>query len=169
MIWATKMSTSGNDPFCYLMGNSVKEVNPWKELALWLMGCPRHTLPAIFLGIGESFRGSPKVEQRLLDMSDALQSELENILGDDGVFLYPTHPVPAPYHNQPLTLIFNFAYTGIFNMLGFPVTQVPMGLAKEGVPIGIQLVGSHMNDHLPLAVANAMEKEFGGWIPPFKQ
>ena len=45
-------------------------------------------------------------------------------LGQDGVLIYPSHPTPAPYHNLPILRTFNFAYTGIFNILGNPVTQV---------------------------------------------
>ena len=40
------------------------------------------------------------------------------------MLLYPSHSTPAPYHGQPLVRTFNFAYTGIFNILGLPVTQV---------------------------------------------
>ena len=53
-------------------------------------------------------------------------------LGTDGVLLYPSHSTPAAYHGQPLTRPFNFAYTGIFNVTGFPVTQTPLGLTDEG-------------------------------------
>lgn len=89
------------------------------------------------------------------------------MLGEDGVFFYPTHPLPAPYHNQPLTLIPNFSYTGIFNVLGLPATNVPMGLApEEGVPLGFQVVGAHKQDRNCLAVAVELEKQIGGWVPP---
>ena len=49
---------------------------------------------------------------------------MNSLLGEDGVLLYPSHPTPAPYHGQALVRTFNFAYTGIFNILGLPVTQV---------------------------------------------
>jgi fatty acid amide hydrolase 2 len=102
-------------------------------------------------------------------MCAALKNEFRELLGDNGVFLYPTHPVPAPYHNQPLTLIPNFAYTGIFNVLGMPCTCVPMGLSKQGVPIGFQVVSWQYNDRLTIAVAEELERAFGGWVPPFKR
>ena len=37
-----------------------------------------------------------------LGMCDQLRDELELLLGDDGVLVYPSHPTPAPYHGQPL-------------------------------------------------------------------
>ncbi|KAK2719963.1 hypothetical protein QYM36_005434, partial [Artemia franciscana] len=60
------------------------------------------------------------------------------LLGDNGIFMYPTHPTAAPYHNQPLCRPFNFSYTAIFNVLGLPATQVPMGIGQNGVPVGLQ-------------------------------
>ena len=57
-------------------------------------------------------------------LGDKLRQELDTLLGDDGVLIYPSHPTPAPYHNLPILRTFNFAYTGIFNILGNPVTQV---------------------------------------------
>ena len=54
----------------------------------------------------------------------SLREELNSLLGEDGVLLYPSHSTPAPYHGQALARTFNFAYTGIFNILGLPVTQV---------------------------------------------
>jgi fatty acid amide hydrolase 2 len=60
------------------------------------------------------------------------------------------------------------SYTGIFNILGFPVTQCPMGLNKNGLPIGVQVIAAPFNDHLTIAVANEIEKQFGGWVSPSK-
>ena len=161
------MATSGDESFCSLLGNSVKPANPLKELLFWLMGCARHTLPAIGLGMFEGLRQPPEVDAKFVAMGKSLQAEIEELLGDDGVFIYPTHPKPAPYHHQPLLYTFNFAYTGVFNILGFPCTSVPMGLCREGVPIGFQVVGSRYSDRLTIAVAEELEKAFGGWVPPF--
>jgi len=88
------------------------------------------------------------------------------MLGDDGIFIYPTHPTPAPYHNEPLIKPFNFSYSGIFNVLGLPATHCPMGLNSRGLPIGIQVVAGPDQDRLTLAMAVELEKAFGGWVPP---
>jgi fatty acid amide hydrolase 2 len=47
-----------------------------------------------------------------------------------------------------------------------PVTQVPLGLNSAGLPTGVQVVSIHGNDHIPVAVALELEKQFGGWVPP---
>ena len=46
------------------------------------------------------------------------------------------------------------------------MTQVPLGLGKKGLPLGIQVVAAHNNDRLALAVAQLLEKQFGGWVNP---
>lgn len=61
-----------------------------------------------------------------------------------------------------------FSLAAIFNVLGLPVTQCPLGLSSEGLPLGIQLVAAPYNDHLTLAVARYLEKAFGGWVLPGK-
>lgn len=59
------------------------------------------------------------------------------------------------------------SYCAIFNVLGFPSTAIPLGIGKdEGLPIGIQVVAKHNQDRLCLAVANELERAFGGWIAP---
>lgn len=161
-----KMTSGGNIPFCTLMGDG-QPINPAKELLLWLLRWPRHTLPAIGLGLIEKLPVSASAVTLMRKACDELREEFTELLGSNGVFFYPTHPVPAPYHNQAFTLISNFAYTAIFNVLGLPVTAVPMGLSKEGVPVGLQVVAAHGNDRLCLAVAQELEKAFGGWTPPF--
>ena len=58
---------------------------------------------------------------------------------------------------------FNFAYTGIFNIL---VTQVPVGLSSSDLPLGVQVVAGKNMDRISLAVAEEAEMMFGGWVPP---
>jgi fatty acid amide hydrolase 2 len=82
--------------------------------------------------------------------------------------LYPPYPTPAPRHNQPLFAPFNWVYTAIFNVLELPVTAAPLGLNERGLPLGVQIIATHGNDHLTLAVALELERAFGGWVPPHR-
>ncbi|OAD59959.1 Fatty-acid amide hydrolase 2, partial [Eufriesea mexicana] len=90
----------------------------------------------------------------------------QNILENNGILFYPSSPFPAGYHYTAYLRPFNFGYWCLFNVLKFPVCQVPLGLDKNGLPIGIQVVAGHYNDHLCVAVARELEKAFGGWVPP---
>lgn len=111
--------------------------------------------------------GSDKYNH-FLKARDDLEKYFKDMLGDDGVFLYPTHPTPAPYHNEPLFKAMNFSYTSIVNCLGLPSTTIPLGLGREGLPIGIQVIANHDNDRLCLAVAEELDKAFGGWVEPHR-
>lgn len=169
-MWLAKMVAGNGTKFAVLMAGGEEtgqSVNCFLELAKRLFGLSNHTLPAIGLGIMEALtRESDPSILKLLSMLQTLREQLCTLLGEDGVLLYPSHPCPAPYHNQPLCMPLNFAYTGIFNALGLPVTQVPLGLGKEGLPLGMQVVAAPYQDHLTLAVAAELEKGFGGWVSP---
>ncbi|XP_067903822.1 fatty-acid amide hydrolase 2-A isoform X2 [Heterodontus francisci] len=171
-IWSAMMSSPGTDgkepkSFKDLMADPGKEIKPLWELAKKILGLSPHTLPAIGLGIVEDLvKVNHRSNAKLMNLCQNLRAEFSSLLGDDGVFLYPSHPKIAPRHHHPKLMPFNFAYTAIFNVLGLPVTQCPLGLSKDGLPLGIQLVANHHNDHLCLGVAQHLECAFGGWRNP---
>jgi Asp-tRNA(Asn)/Glu-tRNA(Gln) amidotransferase A subunit family amidase len=57
-------------------------------------------------------------------------------------------------------------FTQWFNLLGAPAAVVPVGMSLEGLPIGVQVAGLPGQDELVLAVARALDSEFGYRIPP---
>ena len=57
-------------------------------------------------------------------------------------------------------------YTQWFNLLGAPAAVVPVARSTEGLPIGIQVAGRPFEDEIVLAIANAIDKEFGFVAPP---
>lgn len=85
---------------------------------------------------------------------------------DDGILLYPTHPTTAPRHHKPMARPTDFSYSAIFNIVGVPVVQVPLGLSSDGLPVGLQIVGGMFNDLLLMKLAEDIQEGFGGWIPP---
>ncbi|XP_070808214.1 fatty-acid amide hydrolase 2 isoform X1 [Pituophis catenifer annectens] len=171
-IWSVMMSSKSsnnqeNQTFIDLLGDHGKPVWPSWELVKWMMRLSSHTFPAIVLGLTEKLtKYNSKANAKVASMAQSLRAEMVELLGENGIFLYPSHPVLAPKHHAPLGMPFNFAYTAIFNILGLPVTQCPLGLSKDGLPLGIQVVAGPNNDHLTLAVAQYLEKAFGGWVPP---
>ncbi len=141
------------------------------QLALWSIGRSPHTFPALALGLVEDV-GSlvPGAAARATNHGRALRAELLDALGESGVMLYPSFARPAPRHRWPAVNILGYslasAYTSIFNALELPVTQVPLGLGRQGVPLGVQVVSGPGNDHLTIAVALELERGFGGWTEP---
>ena len=59
-----------------------------------------------------------------------------------------------------------WVYTAVLNVMQLPVTQVPLGLDTKGLPLGLQVVGGHGQDHLTMSVAMELERAFGGWVRP---
>lgn len=48
--------------------------------------------------------------------------------------------------------------TFVFNDTGHPAASVPAGLTKEGLPVGLQLVGRRFDDDTVLAASAAIER-----------
>lgn len=53
-----------------------------------------------------------KASPSIIQLKEKLQKEVDELLGTDGVFLYPPHPRVAPKHHHPLFRPFDFSYTG---------------------------------------------------------
>jgi amidase len=67
---------------------------------------------------------------------------------------------------QSVSYLDAMRYTQWFNLLGGPAAVVPVTRSAEGLPIGVQIAGRPWEDQLVLAVAAAVEAEFGYHPPP---
>jgi len=165
-IWSAMLTTANKIHFSVLLGNGKAVNGPW-ELLKWIFRVSDHTLPSVIMAMIERIpEWTPKRTQLLIDMGKALRKELVELIGPNGIMLFPSHQYPAPVHYRPLLTPFHFAYTGILNVMELPVTQVPLGLNSKGLPTGVQVVAAHGNDHITVAIAQELEKQFGGWRVP---
>lgn len=165
-IWSSMLKSAGGPTFKNLLGQG-SDINPWRHLGLMLLGGSPHTLPAIGLAFLEYIDVMfPERIKRFVQVGLELKQELNDLLGPQGIMLYPSYPTPAPRHRFPIFTPHYPVYTAIFNVMELPVTQVPLGLNQAGLPLGVQVVAKHGNDHLTIAVAQLLEAEFGGWVPP---
>ncbi len=103
--------------------------------------------------------------RRSLAAAEALERELEGVIGD-GVLLHPPHHRVAPRHGRTIGRPWVLAPTAIFNLLGLPATAVPLGIGRRGLPVGVQVAAGRGRDHVSIAVAMELERRFGGWVPP---
>jgi fatty acid amide hydrolase 2 len=136
----------------------------WREL---LRGGSPHT-PATRLALAAELLardtdGGPP--GRLLAGARDLVVELTEVVGD-GVLLHPSHPRPAPKHGTTVGRMWLLTPAAVFNLAGLPVTEVPLGLADNGLPLGVQVAAGPDRDHVSIAVALELERVFGGWVPP---
>jgi fatty acid amide hydrolase 2 len=126
-----------------------------------------HTLPtAILLATESLFARMPQARtRRAVAAAKALSREVEAVIGD-GVLLHPPHARVAPRHGRTVGRGWAVTPTAVFNLLGLPVTQVPLGLNAAGLPLGVQVAAGWDRDHVAIAAALELERAFGGWVPP---
>ena len=165
-IWSCMMADAGGTAFAALLGQG-QPIPILRELGRYLLGRSAHTFPALALAAIEDLpTRAPQLMARMVAAGAALKAELCELIGPMGVMLYPTYPRVAPRHGRPMLRPFDWSYTAILNVMELPVTQVPLGLDRDGLPLGVQVVGIHGNDHVTIAVARALETLLGGWVPP---
>lgn len=163
-LWRYWMTQEPGD-FSYLLGNS-KTVNPFIELAKMAVGKSDYTLASIYSLI-DSVLSAEKAE-KMRQITKELDEEIAELLGEDGVLFYPSYPYTAPFHYAVFVQVYNFHYWSLLNVLHLPATQAPLGLNSQGLPLGIQVVAAKNQDRLCLAVAEEIDREFGGWVAPFQ-
>ncbi len=66
---------------------------------------------------------------------------------------------PCPYQDQ-------LVWPGLATLPGLPATAAPIDRSDIGLPIGVQIIGPHLEDRTTIAFAELMEREFGGFVPP---
>jgi Asp-tRNA(Asn)/Glu-tRNA(Gln) amidotransferase A subunit family amidase len=57
-------------------------------------------------------------------------------------------------------------YSQWLNLAGFPGVSVPVGMSRDGLPIGVQVIGRPYEEEWVLAVAEAIERGRGAWQVP---
>lgn len=67
-------------------------------------------------------------------------------------------PPPTEIEGESIPLLWAVAFTYPFNVSGHPAASVPAGLTKNGLPVGLQIVGPHHRDDLVLQTAWAYEQ-----------
>lgn len=76
------------------------------------------------------------------------------------VILTPTVAFPAPAEDPEIGSeeMDEMLFTGPFNISGHPAVSLNMGFTREGLPVGMQLVGPHFGDMELLQTAYHLEK-----------
>jgi amidase len=64
-----------------------------------------------------------------------------------------------PYPDQ-------LAWPGVATLPGLPATAIPIGFSTEGLPMGVQIIGPWLEDRTPIKLAELIERDFGGFVPP---
>jgi Asp-tRNA(Asn)/Glu-tRNA(Gln) amidotransferase A subunit family amidase len=130
-----------------------------REFMTWTSAEPAHTGESLLA----AWLGRDAVREKIL-----LQMRKYPVL------LCPVAAIPAFRHGERewrvegknVKYLDAWSYCEWFNLLGFPAAVVPMSFSKEGLPIGVQIVGRPWEEELVLAVGAKLEKERGPWQAP---
>lgn len=122
-------------------------IKSFRELIKWIIGFSDHTFPCLMLAVIEDLmecetQSSKDHIQKILKLGENLYKKFDMLLGKNGLLVLPTLPFLAPKHNLALLKFLNVGSTCIFNVLEMPATQIPVGISKDGLPIGVQVVGN---------------------------
>jgi amidase len=99
----------------------------------------------------------------------------ERFFEDHDAILMPVHPRPAIRHDHSEPQMDRTIevdgterpYLDLFSWIApaglayLPATVVPVGMSEAGLPIGVQVVGPHLEDRTTLAVARTIEQVVG--------
>lgn len=126
-----------------------------------------HTVPVRLWAVAESgMKLAPeRWSQRQVARGRDFARRLAETVGD-GVLLHPPLPRVAPRHRRTYGRLLLFQPAAVFNVAALPVTQVPLGLGRGGLPLGVQVAAGPGRDHVAIAVALELARRFGGWRPP---
>lgn len=163
-IWSAMLSAASEVHYANVLGGE-DGVDFLREFLALPFGRSDYTFAALTLTAADSltqvFGGTV---ERFVSLGVQLQAELEAALGPRGVLLHPPYSRPAPRHRDAWRTPFDAACTAIFNVLELPVTVVPVGFERRGLPLAVQVGAVRGNDALTLAVSRALEEDLGGWV-----
>lgn len=105
----------------------------------------------------------------VLDRRDAIIRRCERFLDDHDAWLMPVMPDAAfirQKQSEPLVVdgkahpyfFAGTSYNFLANLTGQPSIVLPCGFAKQGLPIGLQLIGKRWGEARLLGIAKALEK-----------
>lgn len=107
---------------------------------------------------------------------EALRRDVAAFFARHDLLLCPTVPLPAPPHELSEYVIEGqvapprhvVRATVPFDLTGSPALSVPFGWSREGLPIGVQVIGRHFDEATVLGAGMALEarRDAGKLHPP---
>jgi aspartyl-tRNA(Asn)/glutamyl-tRNA(Gln) amidotransferase subunit A len=62
---------------------------------------------------------------------------------------------------DPITMWLNDIFTVSVSLAGLPAMSLPIGLNKDGLPLGMQIVGRAFDEKSVFEAASALERQVG--------
>ena len=93
-----------------------------------------------------------------------ISNQFTDVLKNVDALLFPTSPVPAfaigdeSYVDDPVAMYLIDVFTVTVNLVGLPAISVPFGLSREGLPLGMQLLGRAFDEETVLTLGDVLFK-----------
>ena len=120
-------------------------------------------LLAGLLETGRSLDG--RAVAKMLLRREAFRSQLNALFRDIDLLIVPVMNVAAPTLAQltaagraPAAVEARLRFTAPFDMSGHPTLTLPGGKTDDGLPVGLQIVGRHMEEGLVLRAGHAFQQ-----------
>ncbi len=129
-------------------------------------------------GLFKSFPANFAKYMQALTQRDRFIAQMDRFLAEWDAYICPVSTISAfPHQPQGKPITVNgiklpyitacAAYTILFNLTGHPVVVIPIGQTKNGLPIGVQIVGKRWQDLELLAIAQKFTEVTGKLkLPP---
>jgi aspartyl-tRNA(Asn)/glutamyl-tRNA(Gln) amidotransferase subunit A len=117
---------------------------------------------AVYLDLGRSLGAGSVVAA--IDACHDLNRRLVRLFADHRVLVTPTTATTAPLSGEQLENWVQYTYP--FNLTRSPAGTVFAGLAADGLPVGLQVVGPQHGDQVVLRTLAALEAMLGLAEPP---
>ena len=93
-----------------------------------------------------------------------LSEDFDRAFREVDVIVCPSIPAPAfrigEKTDDPLTMYLSDIFTVPASLAGLPAISLPSGFSREGLPLGIQILGPRFGEESVFAAAGALEREF---------
>ena len=143
----------------------------WKKEGLDLVKDHREELPEEFIYWNELALRSTVMDYRYFnELRTEMLDAMQDIFDTYDIILSPVTicpPVrnatdgntrgPLEMNGRKIEPLIGFCETFFSNFTGNPAASVPAGLTKEGLPVGMQIIGKKFRDEDVLAVAKTFE------------
>lgn len=101
--------------------------------------------------------------KKALKIRTLIKEEFDKLFTKYDFILGPTTPTTAydlgEKSGDPLEMYLGDVFTVSVNIAGLPAISVPCGIDKDGLPVGMQLIGKAFNEKTILRAANAYEMD----------
>ncbi len=98
-----------------------------------------------------------------------IAQDFKNAFTQCDILLTPTAPSDAfvigENQDDPLAMYMNDVFTIPASLAGLPGLALPIGLSKNGLPLGLQLIGRAFDEETVFKVAEVIEREAGRFAP----